>query len=73
MWTWGGNAAGQLGYGTSDSACNPTPRLVEALKGRKLVGVAGAKHHTGGLEGPDLEAPRGKGLTGKGLGFWASC
>lgn len=46
VWTWGGNASGQLGYGTSDSACNPTPRLVEALRGRALVRVAAAKHHT---------------------------
>lgn len=48
VWTWGGNAAAQLGYGTSDSGCNPTPRLVEALRGRRLVKVAAAKHYTGG-------------------------
>lgn len=47
VWTWGGNASGQLGYGTSDSGCNPTPRLVEALKGKQLVKVSAAKHHTG--------------------------
>jgi hypothetical protein len=47
VWTWGGNAAAQLGYGTSDSGCNPTPRLVETLRGRQLVKVAAAKHHTG--------------------------
>lgn len=49
VWTWGGNASAQLGYGTSDSGCNPTPRLVEALRGRQLVKVAAAKHHTGGV------------------------
>ena len=32
VFTWGCNAYGQLGYGTSDSAANPTPRMVEALK-----------------------------------------
>lgn len=32
VWTWGSNAHGQLGYGTSDSGSNPNPRLVEALK-----------------------------------------
>jgi alpha-tubulin suppressor-like RCC1 family protein len=51
VWTWGGNASAQLGYGTSDSGCNPTPRLVEALRGRQLVKVAAAKHHTGRVLG----------------------
>ncbi|WIA38637.1 hypothetical protein OEZ86_001947 [Tetradesmus obliquus] len=46
VYTWGANASGQLGYGSSDSACNPTPRLVESLRGRRLVKVAAAKHHT---------------------------
>ncbi len=32
LYTWGANGEGQLGYGTSDSACNPTPRLVDALR-----------------------------------------
>ena len=32
VYTWGANGEGQLGYGTSDSAANPTPRMVEALK-----------------------------------------
>ncbi|GFR40067.1 hypothetical protein Agub_g610, partial [Astrephomene gubernaculifera] len=34
VWTWGANNEGQLGYGTSNSANNPTPRLVEAMKVR---------------------------------------
>jgi alpha-tubulin suppressor-like RCC1 family protein len=48
LFTWGGNALGQLGYGSPDCSSNPTPRLVEALKGRQLVAVAAAKRHTGG-------------------------
>ena len=32
VYTWGSNDQGQLGYGTSDSACNPLPRQVEAIK-----------------------------------------
>jgi alpha-tubulin suppressor-like RCC1 family protein len=48
VWTWGANASAQLGYGTSDSGCNPAPRLVEALRGKRLTQVAAAKHHTGG-------------------------
>ena len=32
VYSWGCNAQGQLGYGTSDSASNATPRVVEAMK-----------------------------------------
>ncbi|KAJ0078500.1 hypothetical protein Patl1_22839 [Pistacia atlantica] len=46
VFTWGCNREGQLGYGTSHSASNYTPRLVEYLKGKVLVGVAAAKCHT---------------------------
>ncbi|XP_044477762.1 uncharacterized protein LOC123205021 isoform X2 [Mangifera indica] len=46
VFTWGCNREGQLGYGTSNSASNYTPRLVEYLKGKVLVGVAAAKCHT---------------------------
>ena len=34
VFSWGSNLQGQLGYGTSDSASNATPRLVEAMKVR---------------------------------------
>lgn len=46
VFTWGCNREGQLGYGTSNSASNYTPRVVESLKGKDLVGVAAAKYHT---------------------------
>ena len=32
VYSWGCNLQGQLGYGTSDSASNAVPRLVEAVK-----------------------------------------
>ncbi|GFZ09302.1 ankyrin repeat family protein [Actinidia rufa] len=46
VFTWGCNKAGQLGYGTSNSASNYTPRVVEYLKGKVFEGVAAAKYHT---------------------------
>ncbi|XP_052175101.1 uncharacterized protein LOC127789981 isoform X3 [Diospyros lotus] len=46
VFTWGCNKEGQLGYGTSNSASNYTPRVVEYLKGKVFVGVAAAKYHT---------------------------
>lgn len=46
VFTWGSNKEGQLGYGTSNSASNSTPRLVEYLKGKVLKGVSAAKNHT---------------------------
>ncbi|KAL6272069.1 hypothetical protein ACE6H2_022761 [Prunus campanulata] len=46
VFTWGCNREGQLGYGTSNSASNYTPRGVEYLKGKVFTGVAAAKFHT---------------------------
>lgn len=46
VFTWGCNKEGQLGYGTSNSGSNYTPRLVEYLKGKVFIGVAAAKYHT---------------------------
>lgn len=46
VFTWGGNREGQLGYGTSNSASNYTPHVVESLKGKILTGVSAAKYHT---------------------------
>ncbi|CAL8469414.1 g8955 [Coccomyxa elongata] len=46
VYSWGSNLQGQLGYGTSDSASNAVPRIVEAIKGRTIKAVAAAKRHT---------------------------
>jgi len=46
VFTWGCNKEGQLGYGTSNSASNYTPRMVEYLKGKGFRGVSAAKYHT---------------------------
>ncbi|KAL0410243.1 UNVERIFIED_CONTAM: RCC1 and BTB domain-containing protein 2 [Sesamum latifolium] len=45
-YTWGCNKEGQLGYGTSNSASNYTPRVVEYLKGKSFTAVSAAKYHT---------------------------
>lgn len=37
VFTWGCNRDGQLGYGTHNSANNPTPRLVDAMKVRDFA------------------------------------
>ncbi|CAN8269854.1 unnamed protein product [Cochlearia groenlandica] len=46
VFTWGCNKEGQLGYGTSNSASNYSPRLVDYLKGKVFTGIASAKYHT---------------------------
>lgn len=46
VFTWGCNKEGQLGYGTSNSASNYTPRVVEYLKGKVFIAVSAAKYHT---------------------------
>ena len=37
VFSWGANAEGQLGYGTSDSASNAVPRFVEVMKARNIA------------------------------------
>jgi alpha-tubulin suppressor-like RCC1 family protein len=46
VFTWGSNAAGQLGYGAFDLMSSPSPRIVEAMKGKVVVECAAAKRHT---------------------------
>lgn len=46
VFTWGSNKEGQLGYGTSNSASNCIPRMVEYLKGKVFKGISVAKYHT---------------------------
>ncbi|WOL05081.1 inhibitor of Bruton tyrosine kinase [Canna indica] len=46
VFTWGCNKEGQLGYGTSNSASNSLPRMVEYLKGKVFKEVSAAKYHT---------------------------
>ncbi|KAG9452101.1 hypothetical protein H6P81_005005 [Aristolochia fimbriata] len=46
VFTWGCNKTGQLGYGTSNSASNYIPRVVEYLKGKTFTKVSAAKYHT---------------------------
>lgn len=46
VFTWGCNKEGQLGYGTSNSASNYVPRIVEYLKGKVFKAISAAKHHT---------------------------
>ncbi|KAL1211538.1 Ultraviolet-B receptor UVR8 [Cardamine amara subsp. amara] len=46
VFTWGCNKEGQLGYGTSNSASNYSPRLVDYLKGKVFTAIAAAKYHT---------------------------
>ncbi|KZV36433.1 hypothetical protein F511_22188 [Dorcoceras hygrometricum] len=46
IYTWGCNKEGQLGYGTSNSASNYTPRVVEYLKGKSFTRITAAKYHS---------------------------
>ncbi|KAL8129475.1 hypothetical protein V2J09_018630 [Rumex salicifolius] len=46
VYTWGCNKEGQLGYGTSNSGSNYTPRAVDYLKGKVFTHVTAAKYHT---------------------------
>jgi inhibitor of Bruton tyrosine kinase len=46
VFTWDCNKEGQLGYGTSNSASNCIPRMVEYLKGKVFRGISTAKYHT---------------------------
>lgn len=62
IFTWGCNKEGQLGYGTSNSASNYTPHVVEYLKGKVFTGVSAAKYHTIVL-GADGEVSSGASVT----------
>lgn len=46
VFTWGSNSCGQLGYGAFDSSSSSSPRVVEALKGRRVIQCAASKRHT---------------------------
>ncbi|XP_043698410.1 uncharacterized protein LOC122649110 [Telopea speciosissima] len=46
VFTWGCNKEGQLGYGTSNSASNYIPRVVESVKFKRMIGVSTSKYHT---------------------------
>ncbi|KAJ4970636.1 hypothetical protein NE237_003735 [Protea cynaroides] len=46
VFTWGCNKEGQLGYGTSNSASNYIPRVVESVKFKRMTGVSTSKYHT---------------------------
>lgn len=51
LYTWGDNTCGQLGYGTQGRAFNFAPRIVDAVRDRKLATVSLAKRHTVVLTG----------------------
>ncbi|KAK9831971.1 hypothetical protein WJX81_004301 [Elliptochloris bilobata] len=46
VWAAGSNAYGQLGLGRDGGAAQPHPRLVRALRGERIVGVAAGAHHS---------------------------
>lgn len=51
LYTWGDNTCGQLGYGTQGRAFSFTPRIVDAVRDRKISAVSLAKRHTVVLTG----------------------
>ena len=41
VWSWGANASGQLGFGTSDALSHPAPVQIAALSGVRAISAGG--------------------------------
>ena len=60
VYSWGSNLQGQLGYGTSDSASNAVPRIVEAMKVGSGPRTAQSRKYTFSLKGSRTEPTQNK-------------